>query len=35
MKTTVPDLTVLAAKNIDVFPEGQIEDSIVGKSKVI
>ncbi|MFQ3237486.1 MAG: mono/diheme cytochrome c family protein [Paraglaciecola sp.] len=35
LKTTVPDLTLLAAKNKGVFPEEQIEDSIIGKSKVI
>jgi mono/diheme cytochrome c family protein len=34
LKTPVPDLTLLAANNEGIFPEEQIEDSIVGKSKV-
>ena len=35
LKTTVPDLTILTTKNEGVFPEEQIEDSIVGRSKVM
>lgn len=35
LSKTVPDLTVLAAKNGGVFPFKRVEDSITGKTKVI
>lgn len=35
LKTKVPDLTILALANNGIFPVQQVEDSIVGKSKII
>jgi mono/diheme cytochrome c family protein len=35
LKKTVPDLTLLAITNNGIFPEQQVEDSIVGKSNVV
>lgn len=35
LKNTVPDLTLLAAINEGTFPQKQVEDSIVGKSRVV
>ncbi len=35
LKTEVPDLTGLAAKNDGLFPRQEVEDSITGKSGVV
>jgi len=35
LKTKVPDLTVLAARNNGVFPRDEVEKSVAGKSRVV
>ena len=35
MSKPVPDLTVLAAKNVGKYPREVVEDSIAGKSRVV
>ena len=35
LKNTVPDLTLLAENNDGTFPQQQVKDAIIGKSRVV